>query len=120
MAGCKPAVALVLCFAALMLFCSTVSAADVDPAAAKTALKHPLGSGLNSPVSLSLTPHRHGRRFLNLMKQFIEAARTGNLPLAQQLQKQLFAITRPKHHRRHLLQGAQVQQVSEGTEEGRQ
>lgn len=102
MAGFKPAVALLLCVIAFALSCSTVSAADAAPAV-KSVLKHPLGSGLNSPVSLNLTPKR-GRRFLKLMQKLIDAARKGDLTIAQQIQQQLFAITGPKHHRRHLLQ----------------
>jgi hypothetical protein len=102
MAGLKPAVALLLCVIAFALSCSTVSAADAAPAV-KSVLKHPLGSGLNSPVSLNLTPKR-GRRFLKLMQKLIDAARKGDLTIAQQIQQQLFAITGPKHHRRHLLQ----------------
>jgi hypothetical protein len=79
------------------------------PAEAKTGkvaaslLPNPLGSGLNSPIALGRTP-KYGRRFLNLMKELVDAARGGNLNLAQSLQEQLFALTRPKHHRRHMLE----------------
>lgn len=66
-------------------------------------LSNPLGSGLNSPLSLGRTP-KYGRRFLNLMQQLIGAARRGDLGLAQQIQQQLFYVTRLRGHRRHLLQ----------------
>jgi hypothetical protein len=38
------------------------------------------------------------------MKELVSAARGGNLNLAKSLQQQLFAVTRPKHHRRHMLE----------------
>lgn len=87
-----------------------ISAADAPstrPAAAAAeklgVLSKPLGSGLNSPLSLGRKP-KYGRRFLNLMQQLVGAARKGDLKLAQQIQQQLFYVTKLRGHRRHLLQ----------------
>lgn len=116
MAAFKPTVAVSCCILLIALVCSSVSAADAPrprPAETQTGkvaaslLPNPLGSGLNSPIALGRTP-KYGRRFLNLMKELIGAARGGNLNLAKSLQQQLFAVTGPKHHRRHMLEQASV------------
>lgn len=66
-------------------------------------LSKPLGSGLNTPLSLGRKP-KYGRRFLSLMQQLVGAARNGDLNLAKQIQQQLFYVTKLRGHRRHLLQ----------------
>lgn len=107
MVSAKTGAIVLCCFTVLAFACSSVAAADAAPtppeAPAGLKLAHPLGSGKNKPISLNLRP-KHGRRFVNLMKQFVEAARAGKMDVMELLQQQLFALTRPKHHKRHLLQ----------------
>jgi hypothetical protein len=105
MASAKTGAIALCCFAVLAFASSSVAAAGVAPAEAPAGLKlaHPLGSGKNKPIALNLTP-KHGRRFVALMRQLVEAARGGKMDMAQLLQQQLFALTKPKHHKRHLLQ----------------
>jgi hypothetical protein len=105
MASAKTGAIVLCCFAVLAFACSSAAAADAAPAEAPAGLKlaHALGSGKNRPIALNLQP-KHGRRFVALMRQLVEAARAGKLDVAQLLQQQLFAITKPKHHKRLLLQ----------------
>jgi hypothetical protein len=107
MVSAKTGAIVLCCFSFLALACSSVAAADAPPTPAEAPaglkLLHPLGSGKNRPISLNLRP-KHGRRFVTLMKQFVEVARAGKMDVMQLLQQQLFALTGPKHHKRHLLQ----------------
>jgi hypothetical protein len=111
MASAKSVALVCLAILAVSSAALSVAAADAPstrPAAGAASdklgvLPKPLGSGLNTPKALGRKP-KYGRRFLNLMQKLIGAARSGDLKLAQQIQQQLFYVTKLRGHRRHLLQ----------------